>query len=84
MPRDTNISFPEARLQPDDEDGNCPTCGGAGVIDVDRADRRGEHYTTTQPCPRCEAGAPYDDGGDERDEYQDPDPELEDFERYHL
>jgi hypothetical protein len=31
----------------------CETCGGDEMIDVDRYDGRGEHYTERRPCPDC-------------------------------
>jgi hypothetical protein len=65
----------------DDEDGNCPTCGGDGVIDVDTCDGRGEHVSTTEPCPRCGDADPQPDAGDFYDD-EGPDPEADDFDRY--
>jgi DnaJ-class molecular chaperone len=31
----------------------CETCGGDGTVEVDRADRRGEHYTEEVDCSAC-------------------------------
>lgn len=32
---------------------SCPDCDGSGTVEVDRADRRGEHYTETAECGSC-------------------------------
>lgn len=63
-----------------DEDGNCATCGGEGLVDVDRIDRRGEHVTTTEPCPQCGSADGFNDAGDTYDD-EGPNPE-DDFDRY--
>lgn len=47
-------------------------------MDVDRIDRRGEHVTSTEPCPQCGSA----DGPDAGDSYDDEGIYPDDFDRY--
>jgi hypothetical protein len=62
------------------EEAACETCGGDGVIEIDAADRRGEHYTITRPCPACgdgdERGHAFPDPDDPPDPRDDGDGEV--------
>lgn len=41
----------------------CDDCGGDGVVSIDRADGRGEHYTEERECETCGGtGSVSDDG----------------------
>ena len=31
----------------------CITCGGDGVVDIDRSTPGRGHYTVIKPCPKC-------------------------------
>jgi hypothetical protein len=47
---------------------DCDHCGGTGEVQVDRADRRGEHYTVSAICSCVDDAQPDDEAEERRDD----------------